>query len=1280
MLRFRRVVLVAALAGIVGGPVSGLLGGPKTGGGAARADAVPASTASTSPPAPSAEPRWTDETPDRMIDDAKARAIAKRASEADVVAAAVTIEALQDRGLYGHARRALEEIAATVSDDARTDALLLARSMAPDEGSASGNLADAKLGVVSNVAILGPFRDTGGGLDLHDGPEAKDASFADGSARYSWGTVEVAWRAVPPHYATARGVPLDLFIHPRKESCSWVASRVTTTDSAPLTLRLAASGSVRLVIDGVTVSRSDDVHASAKLDRLAVRFTPAPGPHLLAAKVCSGALDDDGRVRLRLEGGRGTSPPTTSADLRGVPNLEARSRPPASWKLEHLDTPLTRTLALAARGGDSALDAAVARLLGGSDDLKSPRAPGILDGVATRMPVDADRLAMVGWIAPSGANRSGWLNRALERATSEGDARARAFVLRRLVAERARSRTPDWAIATSRGANLGALDPEGILLEAVIDEALGTDALRIAALRRLEHAMDASPEDVPTSLLTELSSLADSYDPARYLAVRRLLARRGSGATDLALASAEVGKEAVTAAARAAFDGGLEDAGDGIQVADLASRAGVHDVALELFTQLTTLAPNRADVWAGLAEELALATEPSEAKATLALERARELAPGEARYKAELALRERVTKEGAAAGEHDDERYLVSSETLLSRRQGVPTGVPDVADRELYWLRAVVMHPDRRVSQLIQYAREYVIAPRTQDELLEDIPAEGDLTEILRARVHRKDGGVAFPTEEHNEGARPRIRWPELLPGDTVEIAVRTWTSGAVGGRGDPPFYFLDYAGATRTHPVLYNEVIVEAPPQTPIFLDVLHGHPDRRIDKDENGRHVTRLVWETPPLIPDEPLSPALTEIVPMVVGSTFKTWTDLRSWYTEAIRDFSVPDEEVKRLAAELTKGRTTREAKLEALFDFVADDIRYVNYVSGEWYLPNRPQQLLARREGDCDDKALLLITLLRAVGIDAEEVMVQSRQTNEPSLLLSKNVAVPMFDHGIAFLPGPGGGTYLDATSPESRLGPLPSMDARALGLMVDNQPAQIRELPRGSPDDHGSDATWTLALHPDGSGDLVGEELHSGDSAFWLRTYASQPDARVQYVEDNLVSPYLPTVSVDKAIEFKGNLPRGRAWVKYKAHSDGVARIEQGQLVVPLAHGASLASQLAPLLGRTLPVSLPPQLAPNHRARTVRIVAPPGFRWTELPIGGDESAGSFGRAHLEIERDKKDARAIVVRYLVVFDDSLIPVEKYPAFREWLQRVDRLMRKTARLSRDAVPSGPETQEAQ
>ncbi len=249
-----------------------------------------------------------------------------------------------------------------------------------------------------------------------------------------------------------------------------------------------------------------------------------------------------------------------------------------------------------------------------------------------------------------------------------------------------------------------------------------------------------------------------------------------------------------------------------------------------------------------------------------------------------------------------------------------------------------------------------------------------------------------------------------------------------------------------------------------------------------------TRFVWEKPPTVPEEPLAPALSEIVPVIVGSTFKSWADFRAWYAEAVRGFTEPDDEVRRLAAELTKGKTTREEKLSALFNFVADDIRYVNYASGEWWLPNRPQQLLARREGDCDDKAMLLITLLARVGIEAQEVMVQTRDDRQPSLVLAKNVAVPLFDHGIAFLPGPNGGTYLDATSPQSRLGPLPSMDARAVALQHRLGPAEIVQLPPSSPDDHGSDVTWTITLKPDGSGDLAGEERHVGRRRVLLRTY------------------------------------------------------------------------------------------------------------------------------------------------------------------------------------------------
>jgi hypothetical protein len=311
---------------------------------------------------------------------------------------------------------------------------------------------------------------------------------------------------------------------------------------------------------------------------------------------------------------------------------------------------------------------------------------------------------------------------------------------------------------------------------------------------------------------------------------------------------------------------------------------------------------------------------------------------------------------------------------------------------------------------------------------------------------------------------------------------------------------------------------------------------------------------------------------------------------------------------------------------------------------------------------------LITLLRCVGIDAQEVMVQTRQTNEPTILSAQNAAVPLFDHGIAFLPGPNGGTYLDATSPQSRLGPLPSMDARAVGLRLDGPP-EIVHLPPGSPANNGSDVSWTIVLNADGSGELTGEEKQTGDGAFWLRTNLTQADARRQWVEDNLVSGWFPTVDVDKKIEFKGDLPNGQAWVKYKAKSDGLLRHESNELVVPLSPSQTLASQLAPLVKRTLPVVLPSGYAPKHENRTIRFVAPAGYAWEPLPPGGDENGGTFGRAHLEIAKDVHDARIVVVKRTVIFDDSTIAVDRYAAWRAWLQGVDTLMHKSLRLVRGA-----------
>jgi hypothetical protein len=97
-------------------------------------------------------------------------------------------------------------------------------------------------------------------------------------------------------------------------------------------------------------------------------------------------------------------------------------------------------------------------------------------------------------------------------------------------------------------------------------------------------------------------------------------------------------------------------------------------------------------------------------------------------------------------------------------------------------------------------------------------------------------------------------------------------------------------------------------------------------------------------------------------------------------------------------------------------------------------------------------MLLITLLEAIGIQATEVLIQTRYAGQSALLRSEKVAIPLFDHGIAYLPAKDGAPamWLDATSPQSRIGPLPSMDARTLAFFIDDGPPKMIETPLSSP--------------------------------------------------------------------------------------------------------------------------------------------------------------------------------------------------------------------------------------
>ncbi|MBB4185294.1 transglutaminase-like putative cysteine protease [Sinorhizobium terangae] len=96
------------------------------------------------------------------------------------------------------------------------------------------------------------------------------------------------------------------------------------------------------------------------------------------------------------------------------------------------------------------------------------------------------------------------------------------------------------------------------------------------------------------------------------------------------------------------------------------------------------------------------------------------------------------------------------------------------------------------------------------------------------------------------------------------------------------------------------------------------------------------------------------------------------------DAVLPFYQPTEsfpaDFEAKLAEIEARHGAREDRLIAALRLVQDEIRYVSLSMGAGsYVPRHPEAVLASGFGDCKDKALLLVSALRRLGIEAEAAL-------------------------------------------------------------------------------------------------------------------------------------------------------------------------------------------------------------------------------------------------------------------------------------------------------------------
>lgn len=125
------------------------------------------------------------------------------------------------------------------------------------------------------------------------------------------------------------------------------------------------------------------------------------------------------------------------------------------------------------------------------------------------------------------------------------------------------------------------------------------------------------------------------------------------------------------------------------------------------------------------------------------------------------------------------------------------------------------------------------------------------------------------------------------------------------------------------------------------------------------------------------EPNLPADFDPFVTVAFTPYKDWAEVRRWANDLFRAPAARTEPAfDELLARLKKLPSKRAAVAEAV-RFVQDDIRYFSLSIGEnSHRPYPPQEVLARRFGDCKDKSQLLVRLLRGLGLTAHPALVSS----------------------------------------------------------------------------------------------------------------------------------------------------------------------------------------------------------------------------------------------------------------------------------------------------------------
>lgn len=287
----------------------------------------------------------------------------------------------------------------------------------------------------------------------------------------------------------------------------------------------------------------------------------------------------------------------------------------------------------------------------------------------------------------------------------------------------------------------------------------------------------------------------------------------------------------------------------------------------------------------------------------------------------------------------------------------------------------VKVQSDAGVQQLGEQNIGYNSAnQKVQIEYIRVRKADGSVVTAGTDSVQDLSTPIAREAPVYTDYRMKHVSVPGLRPGDTLEYKIVTLTETPLA----PGQFWFDYE-FEKNAIVLSERLELDVPKSRDIHLKTRAGREPVITEQGERKIYMWTSKNLQRPSEEEEKKKQSEGRKSPSVQLTTFPNWTDVGRWYASLEKERMAPTAEIRAKAAKLTEGLATELEKIEALYDFVAKNFRYVSLSFGAGrYQPHAAGEVLANQYGDCKDKHTLLASLLEAAGIRGEAVLIASQR--------------------------------------------------------------------------------------------------------------------------------------------------------------------------------------------------------------------------------------------------------------------------------------------------------------